>query len=342
LAARFLRQHRPEAINVTGQRLEAQAYALAMQHGGDVNNPYTELTAAWPTIQAALPLLIAGDNARLQKLCATLHKFLDFTGHWDVLLTLHQQAENQALAANDHINAGWRAYQSGWVYSLLGEGGKVLTCAERCAHHWQQASSSVRERSIAIRLRAIGYQLQKDYQEAITAYQQALTLNRSLNPESQEVATGLNSLANVKKASEDLDGAEADYREALRIACKLGGNESIAIYKSNLAELSLARLDYPEAECLATGALALAQVIGRVELIASNHHSLAQALLNQQRASEALPHAREAVTIFTPLRHRDLAEAEATLTACEAARSHRNNQGATGRSSLQYPHYPGK
>jgi tetratricopeptide (TPR) repeat protein len=319
LAARFLRQHRPEAINTTGQRLEEEAYALAIQHGGDDNGPYTELKAAWPMVQAALPLLVAGDNARLQKLCGALFRFLDFIGCWDVLLTLHKEGEAKALAAGDHANAGWRAYQAGWIYYLQGKADAVLNCAERCASYWQQAGYGAREQAIAIGLRSLGYQIQEDYPAAIIAYQQELTLWRSLNPESKDVAISLNDLANAKKASGDLDGAMADYHEALRIAHKVSYREGVAYMTGNLAELSLARQDWLTAESLAAEAMILAGSVGRVQLIANNHRRLAQALLNQQRADEALRHAQEAVAIFTTLRHYELAEAEATLAACEAA-----------------------
>ena len=319
LAARFLRLRRPEAVGFAGQHLEKEVYALAVRHGGDDNGPYAELEAVWPTIQAALPLLIAGDNGRLQELCDALVQFLEFTGRWNDRLTLSREAETKALAAGDHDNAGWRAYQSGWVHYLQGAADAVPSCAERCAGHWQLANSGAYQRATAIGLRGVGYQLQKDYAAAITAYQQALELWRSLNPESEAVASGLNALAIAKKAAGDWDGAEADYREALRIARKIGHREGVASYTGNLAELALDRHDWLAAERLASEALALAEEIGRLELIAGNHHNLALALLKQQRAAEALPHAREAMAIFTQLRSPDLSEAEATLAECEAA-----------------------
>ena len=319
LAARFLRLRRPEAVGAAGQRLEAEAYALAMQQGGDDNAPLTELESAWPSIHAALPLLIAGDNARLQTVCDELDRFLHYTGRWDVQLKLSQDAEAKALTVGDNHNAGWRAYDAGWIYYLLGKAGAVLGCAERCTQHWQQAGSGVREQATAINLGGIGHELLKDYPKAITAYEQALQLLRPINPESEDVAMGLNDLAEAKQASGDLDGAEADFNDALRIAKKRGDRGIIADLTSNLAELALARNDWPAAEVLANEAMLLARDIRRMEFIAENHHRLAQALLNQQRANVALPHAKAAVKIFTRLRHRDLAEAEATLAACEAA-----------------------
>ncbi len=317
LAARFLRSRRPEAINTAGERLAKEAYALAVQHGYSNNAPFTELEATWSRIEPALPLLLAGENDRLQTVCSALDQFLNFTGRWDVLLALSRDAEAKAVAAGDNHSAGSRAYQSGMIHYRQGEADAVLENAVRCATYW--ANSGARLRAIAIQLRGLGHQLREDYPAALAAYGEVLDLDRSLNPESQDVSIDLDTLASVKQNSGDLSGAEADYREALRIAAKIGYREGVATYTGNLAELFLKREDWRAAESLAGEALELARGVGRQELIASNHHRLAVAQLRQQRPAEALPHAREAVEIFTPLRHRDLPEAQATLAECEAA-----------------------
>lgn len=301
LAAHFLRQRRPEAIGVAGQRLAEEAYALAVRHGGDGNAPFVELEAAWPSIHAALPLLIGGESVRLQKVCNALFEFLDFSGRWDVRLRLSQEAQAKALAAGNYDNMGWHAaHQAGRV-------------------HWRKAGAGARKRANSIRLRGLDYQSRKDYPAALSAYQEALELWRSLNPESVDVVIGLNSLANVKQESGDQASAEADFREALSIARRIEYREGIALCTGNLAELFVARQDWPAAERWASEALVLASCVSRLDVNALNHHTLAQALLHQQRAAEALPHAREAVATYTRLRHRDLAEAQSTLMACEVA-----------------------
>lgn len=317
LCSHYLRLRRPEAVNASGQRLANLAFALALQHGGYGKAPYLELEAAWPRIEAALPLLIAGDNALLQRLCDALDEFLEFSGRWDAWLGLSQEAEAKTLAAGDDINAGYRAYQAGWAHYLQGDAAAVLAAAERCASHFQCAGAY--EQAIALRLRGIGHELLKDYPAAISAQQQALEINRSIAADSAAVTNSLIDLAESKKASGDLDGAEVDLREALRIASKVSDREAIACITGNLAELALQRKDWPRAERLATDALASALALGRQELIGSNHYHLAQALRQQQRASDALPHARNAVAIFTHLRSPDLADAVNELAACEAA-----------------------
>ncbi len=118
LTAKFIRTRRPEAVTQTGDALTDRAYALALQYGGDDNyEGFRTLDAEWDFISAALPRLLTGDNDRLQTVCDQLYQFLDFTGRWDDVLWLSEQAEARALAANDKENAGWRAYRAGMSLS---------------------------------------------------------------------------------------------------------------------------------------------------------------------------------------------------------------------------------
>jgi tetratricopeptide (TPR) repeat protein len=318
LTAKFIRTRRPEAVAQTGDALCDRAYALAMQYGGyDNYEGFRTLDAEWDLIAAALPRLLTGDNDRLQTVCRQLNRFLDFTGRWDDLLWLHEQAEARALVAGDKENAGWRAHQAGWVYYLRSQP-EVLACAARAAEHWQE--STPRQKAIAIRLRGLGHRLKKDYPAAIAAYRETLEIYRSLSPESIDVASVLNDLAGVEKANEDYPAAERDYREALRIAKKVNYQEGVASYTGNLAALALDREQWAEAESLAREALALAEKVGRQELIALDCHHIAKALLRQSKAlPEARALARRAVEIYTRLRHPDLQSAQATLAEIERA-----------------------
>jgi len=57
--------------------------------------------------------------------------------------------------------------------------------------------------------------------------------------------------------------------------------------------------------------------VGRQQLIASNCHRIAKALVRPGQAAEALPYARRAVEIYTQLGSPNLASAQATLRECE-------------------------
>lgn len=326
LARKFIETRRPEAVVQTGDALTNRAYALAMQYGGSKNyEGFKTLDAEWDLLAAALPRLLQGENTRLQMVCAQLAFFLNFTGRWDERLWFSEQAEARALDANDLDNAGWRAYQAGWVYTLRSQPTEVLACAARTATHWQ--AFTPHQKATAIRLRGFGHLLQKDYPAAIAVYQEALEIWRSLSPESDEVSTALSDLAEVENASRDYPAAERDYRAALRIAKKNGNQEYVATYTGNLADFALDRVQWAEAESLAREALALAEKVGRQELIASDCHRIAKALLEQNRAaeaealvlSEAEALARRAVEIFTRLRYKDLPDAQEVLAEIENA-----------------------
>lgn len=317
LVADFLRRKKPEVVAETGNRLEQYAYAVIVENGYRNYDRFPILDKAWPSVSPAIPIFLAGPNPRLQTVCDALVDFLNFTGRWDEWLSLEQQAEGKAIAADDLNEAGWRACQVGWVHSLRQQADAVLDCADRAAAHWRLAKAGARERAIAIRLRGLGHQLKKDYPAAMSAYREALDLHRSLSAESQDVALTLNDLADVEQLSGDFTAAERDYREALRVARAVGDDEGVAIYTGNLANLALDQEDWPGAEALAREALPLSEKVGRLELIASNCRRIAKALVRQGKTEEALPYARRAVDIFTKLGSPELASAQTMLQECE-------------------------
>ena len=327
LTAKFIRTRRPEAVTQTGDALTQRAYALAMQYGGGSKDyeKFPMLDAEWDFISAALPRLLTGDNNRLQRVCDQLYYFLNFAGRWDDRLWLMEQAEERAIAADDKDRAGANSYRAGFTYSLRNQPAEVLACAARAAEHWQD--STPRNKAIAIQLRGIGHELNKDYAAAITAYREVVEIDRSLSPESDDVANDLSSLADAEFSNKEYPAAERHYREALRIAKINTNNEHIANFTGNLAEHALDREQWAEAESLAREALALAEKVGRQELIASDCHRIAKALLKQNLAlsdsegsklEEALSLSRRAVEIYMRLRvPDDLQEAQETLAEIE-------------------------
>jgi fido (protein-threonine AMPylation protein)/tetratricopeptide (TPR) repeat protein len=318
LVADFLRRRRPEAVAEIGGRVGHRAYELVVEHGFEQHERFRVLDGAWPTVAAALPIFLTGSHERLQVVCAALYKFLDYTDRWDELLSLSQHAETAALEAGDYENAGWRAYQAGWVLALRQEAADVLKCAGRVASHWERARVGTRERSIAIRLRGAGHELQGDNRGAIRAYREALELNRRSSPRSDDLAATLNDLANAERLVGDYSAADTHTREALGLARANEDTAGEALYMGNLVALMLDKQDWSGAEVLARQVLPCSEKLGRQEMIAEDCRRLAMALVRQGRGGAAFAYARRAVDVYTHLSAPRLTFARGTLAECRA------------------------
>ncbi|HEX4630367.1 MAG TPA: TIR domain-containing protein [Chthoniobacterales bacterium] len=319
LVAEFLRRKRPGVVAETGDRLEKRAYAIVIENGYEKYDRFPILEDAWPTVEAALPRFVAGPNDRLQTICDALRFYLEFTGRWDEWAALESEAEHKAVAAKDFVNAGWRAFQTGWIHYLRGQAAEVLVSADRAEAYWNDTKASgARERSFVFYLRGVGYHMTKDHEAATKAYREAIEPLRALNDESAHLAMVLNALASSEKAAGNLDACERDYREALRISQAVDYREGVAYITGNLAELALERQDWHASEILTREALLSSERIGRRELIASQCRRLAVALLRQEKKSEALPYARRAVEIFGSLRSPQVKAARAVLRSIES------------------------
>ncbi|WP_395739924.1 TIR domain-containing protein [Prosthecobacter sp.] len=321
----LLRMKRPDVVAEAGRRLEERAYALIRESSGRRYEQFAVLEAVWPGVVPAIPLFLAGPNQRLQQVCDALFNFLEFKGRWDVLIALNQQAEEKAVAARDHENAAWRACHAGIGHYHRRETDAVLSCADRALAYWQRAFSSSsssegeRMRAHALLLMGRGFKLNQDYSAAITAFQEVLVLHRRLPAGEVDGIAVLSELADAEWLTGVLQAADAHFQEALSMAHQKGDASNIAALTGNLANLALARYDFQRAESLARESLRLSVELGRQEWIAESHRSIAEALVAQGRAVEAVPYAGLAVEIFTRLNSPKLAAAQATLRACEAA-----------------------
>jgi len=301
MVADFLRRARPEVIAETGNRLEKRAYALIVENGYENHFGFPVLDAAWPTIAPALPLYLVGPNERLQVICSALVDFLDFTGRWDEWLSLQLRSEQEAVAAGDYYDAGWRAHDAGWVNFRRRQADEALSCADRAMLHWQQSKADGHEFAAGLQLRGRVQYLKEDYAAAAATCRESLNLFRKVSSGSENTTTLLNNLGGAERHLGNWEAAEGHFREALEVASALRYARGVATSTSNLAILAYDRQDWFLAERLAREALPLCEALGRQELIARNYRCLAAALAKMGRRREALTYAEQALDIFTRL-----------------------------------------
>jgi len=115
-------------------------------------------------------------------------------------------------------------------------------------------------------------------------------------------------LGNRARSQQEYDLAEIYYREAFAIEQIFNDKGGQAQCQSNLGWLALDRKQYPNAYKCFEQELALAQEIGRQDLIADAQYGLARMHQAEGRADLALPLAQEALKIYERLQHKDLAE----------------------------------
>ena len=159
--------------------------------------------------------------------------------------------------------------------------------------------------------------ISQDYHAAIASFREAFNLLSTLEPESADVGAMLNEIVLVERALGDFAAAEHDYQIALQIAEKVGDREGTAASVSNLAVLAASRKDWPVVEQLNETRLGN----GGERSTAGNYRRQLQiscfALARQNRKAEGMPYAQRAVAIYTQLRSKGLAAAQATLKECE-------------------------
>lgn len=318
LVVAFLRREYPAAIRDIGNAIAERADWIIQDNGWQKIDRFGELESEWPTLAAAFPIFLLGPNERLQRVCAGLARFSVTMGFWDEALSLCKHAEDLAVRHGDLKEAGWRAYQAGYIYFRREQQPELEACVENASRYWGQADTAQRERNAAIRLRGLSNWLRRKYQAAINDFKTALSQDRVLNPVSRDVEKDLRDLSEVYRALGDLITAKRFGDEADSITAALGLRETGAYRAHQQGIWYEDHQEWTAAEELFRQALDFSEKVGRKDLIALNSHHLARVLIRQGKRLEAKPHAILAVQLYQKFeRSPELKTALETLQECE-------------------------
>ena len=316
LAAQFIKTQRPKAVAQTGDKLVDRAYALIKQYGGGNYDGFKVLESEWTTIAAALPRLYTRENNQLQSICESIATFLDYSGRWDILIELTQQAEQKALDIKDKNNAGWRAYDLGWIYYLRGQSSDVLACANRAEKYWK--NSGPNQKATAFRLRGLSYELEKNYSAAKNLYLQAIKTWKSKSSTRVEISMTYIDLGYIEEITGNYKAAMDNFNIALQLARKNKDDDLIASSLGSLASLAGKKNEWKKAKLLAQEALNISEKTGRQVLIAHASHTIAKSLYLESHYSEGLPYIQRTIEIYTRVKDKDLQEALITFNEYRA------------------------
>ncbi len=312
LVGDWLRRARFEVVRETGDRLTGRAYALLVENGGDQHDRFPIIESEWPIIDAALPEFLTGDNARLQTICDSLRHFLYYSGRWALDRTLSTAAERRATVSGDFENAGWRAFDLGFAWHLLGDGQSVLACADRASEYWRHG----RHQSFVDELRADGYDDLGDYGASLAHSRAALAADILRDPQSENTVHGIANVAAAERRVGNLEGARRDAIRALEMCRRLGYSQLLSAPLQTLADVAQAEGELQDALQFAREGLASAEAVGNRGAIGMSLTSVASVLCMLGRHSEGLPLAQRAVDTLMPLQGPDLLEAQRILKLC--------------------------
>lgn len=142
----------------------------------------------------------------------------------------------------------------------------------------------------------------------------------------------MNELGETERLTHNFDAAVEYYDESLRLGKRIGYEEGVAAYTGNVAQLAIDRADWTVAEARAREALALAEKVGRRELVGRNYLRLALSLARLDRYAEGLIPALRALEILSALRLPLAVEAEELLNEYQNVAPERR-RGIVGTSA---------
>ncbi|MDD5369416.1 MAG: hypothetical protein PHQ40_10035 [Anaerolineaceae bacterium] len=318
LTATYLRNKRPEAIIKTGDRIVERALALVLENGYDNYERFHILEAEWPTIESALPLIIRGENSRLQTFCGALDKFMLNSARWDEWAILSQKAEAKALAENDFLDAAQRAIPEGMIAFYREQPSSVHNCADRCEAYYQKCNSyEPLDKSRILRLHSMAFILEDKNQEALVANEEALKYSMSVTPVSEELIACLINRVETNRRMGVGISPDINYQEVLRLARNLNCHEAVTKCIALQAENALEKRDWFSTASLAGEALKLAEYESNLLMTGICCIQLAEAFIKQDKPHEALPYAQRGVEILSRIGCFELDNEKALLQECE-------------------------
>jgi class 3 adenylate cyclase/tetratricopeptide (TPR) repeat protein/predicted Ser/Thr protein kinase len=272
---------------------------------------YAEAIDAYQQMRAAADTLyLSAAQARAWNEVAHVHSIQMDT---QAVLESARRAELLARQAGDGQAARVEVARSlnlqSQASSRLGDTRAALRLADRALALTNELGESGRRvRAESLKSLGMAYHTLGQFEQAEDFKSKALATYRELG-DRRMVGNLHNSLGETARLRGDYQSAFARYREALSIAREIGNRVGEFLYLSNLGGARVGLGEYAAAESDLRQATEMATAAGYIGL-SENYRFLAEALLGQSRADEALEAARRALELGREIENQEhIAEA---------------------------------
>lgn len=191
-------------------------------------------------------------------------------------------------------------FQKGWVSFHLGDVKAALSLGEQCVALLAELGPDTRSAlAFSLHLPALAHLGSGHYVQARDYWEQALVILQEIGERPMQGGV-LNNLGEVAREQGDYRVAMARYRAALSIAHEFGDRGDEMLLLGNIAAAQVGLGDYSSAEANLRRVIDMAGDPGW-RALSETYCFLADALLGQDRTEEALPAARQALSLAQAL-----------------------------------------
>jgi len=261
-----------EVLNWMGRHSEAVDAYRAMLYAAEADGDVTAQAAAWHGIA----------EAQMQ------------WGEPRAALESAQREEGVARQARLELPLAKALWMKAWGLFMLGQAAEALEIAHEVASLSGQVGDTG-QMAHSLNLLGVLYTTTGHYTEAANQFEKALDIFRSMGNRRRAMPL-LNNLGVIAESRGDYRMAFERYQEALEIAREIGNRNGEAVYLSNLGGAKVRLGDFQSAEGDLRQVIDLAGEAGSY-VLSSTYSHLAEASLAQQKGSEALLYARQALDL---------------------------------------------
>jgi len=265
---------------------------------------YTEAGEVYVALRAAAEM--AGDTIAQARAWNGASRMEDSRGDYPAALESAGRAEKIARGAGAaaKVELARALFRKGWSFYRLGNAEAALTLGQQ-ALILSTKLDARREMADSLNLLGGVHNVLGRYNDAANYNMRAVTLYRELG-DRERIAAMLNNLGEHARLRGDYQAAAPLYLESLKIARETGNRDGELVFLSNLGGARIGLGEFCTAEDDLRQTIFLAGTGVQAGFLSETYRFLAEACLGQEKMTEALAAARQALALGQKAEAQDL------------------------------------